>query len=162
MKVRLEQYELIGATNVGIQRNANSISQGHKLLYDADPENTWQIHAEGACGECAFAKGMNWYWDMSVNTFKKADVNGVHVRTRSKDFHELIIRRNESGIFALVKGIAPTYKIFGWFDSQHVRDEWLHNHGDKGLAYFVPMKELYPIETIPDKAAMERAARLVA
>lgn len=147
-KVTLNEEELIHAGLTGVRRQASSLTRNYKDQHGANISKGWQLHVEGACGELAFAKAMNWFWNGSVNTFKLPDVGNVQIRTRSEDHYELIIRKTETGIFVLVTGIAPSYKVHGWFNALHVRDEWIKDYGGREKAYFVPQKELYPLETL--------------
>ena len=148
MIIRLNENELIMAANVGVRRQAASLQKNLRDMHGADPSKGWLLHIEGACGELAFAKAMNWFWNGSVNTFKLPDVGNVQVRTRSKDNYELIIRKNDTGVFVLVTGVAPRYEVHGWFNTLHVRDEWLKDHGGREKAFFVPQAELYPLATL--------------
>lgn len=155
MIVILKEYELMMAASVAVRRQVTSLVKGYKNKYGAKEEEAWQIAVEGACGECAFARAMNWYWDGSENTFKRPDVGNIQVRTRCVNprkrynfDHELYIRPGEVGTFALVTGIAPRYEVHGWFNALEVRDEWLRKHGGRPEAYFIPNKFLHPLETL--------------
>lgn len=148
MIITLTESELLLASSVGARRQAIAVIRGFADKYGSKRDCAWQNHIEGACGEMAFAKAMGWYWDGGVNTFKRPDVGQVQVRTRSKDDYELIIRKKEFGVYVLVTGLAPKYKIRGWFKSDDVREEWLKDHGGREAAYFIPTDKLYPIETI--------------
>ena len=148
MNIKLTENELIMAANVGVRRQSASLAKNLKDKHGASISKGWQLHIEGACGELAFAKAMNWFWNGSVNTFKLPDVGNVQVRTRSEAHYELIIRKGDAGIFVLVTGTAPEYKVHGWFNSLHVRDEWIKDHGGREKAFFVPQNELYPLTTL--------------
>ena len=148
MIIKLNENELMMAANVGVRRQVEALSKGLKNQHGALASKVWQNHIEGACGELAFAKAMNWYWNGSVNTFKLPDVGNAQVRTRSSHSFELIIRKNDTGIFVLVTGMAPQYKVHGWFDSKDVKSIWLQDYGGREKAYFVPQAELHPLESL--------------
>jgi hypothetical protein len=110
------------------------------------------MHIEGAGGECAVAKALKLYWSGSVDTFKReGDVGDLEVRTRSEDWHELLIRPDDpSAIYVLVVGKIPHFRLVGWIHSSVAkqRNDWLKPHGGRPPAYFVPQSELRPIEEL--------------
>lgn len=144
--VSLCWYEEAVAKEVGKRRQEESLKEGkpdaHGFL-----GNGLQIHVEGACGEMAFAKWSGRYWSCSVNTYKDGgDVGKIQVRTRSKSWYELIVRKNarDDDLFVLVtrqpdRDQQPTFDIVGWYFARDAKQErWLQTHGDRPAAYFVP------------------------
>ena len=152
MNISLDASELVMAANVGVRRHAQALMKKFTDKHGAKEDNGWQLHIEGACGELAFAKAMNWHWSGSLYTFKNPDVGEIQVRTRSKHEYDLIIRKGEVGTYVLVTGLAPRYTVHGWFNALNVRDEWLKKHGNREEAWFIPKSELHPITTLSSNA----------
>lgn len=152
-QVSLEKYELQLASHVGCQRHVEAICADLQDRYGAD-KGGWNLHIEGACGELAFAKLLNIYWNGSINTFGLGgDVGDIQVRTRSRHDYELIVRAKDrdGDAFVLVTGVAPNYVVRGWlFGQEAKRDEWLNAHGGRTPSWFIPHKELHPIFELGD------------
>ena len=132
------------ATEVGVRRQIASLRKGSPDKHGYEGEG-WNIHIEGACGEMAFAKAMNIYWDGSVNTYHHPDVGGWQVRTRSRDGYELLVRENDADDtpFVHVTGRCPVYVIHGWILGREAKQSrWLKTYGDRPPAYFVPVSSL--------------------
>jgi hypothetical protein len=151
MVVKLSQREMIIAAQVGAMRHISSLAKGLRDKHGCKLDAGWQVHIEGACGEMAFAKGIGLYWDAGVDTFKAPDVGLIQVRTRSKDYYELIVRKDDPDeIFVLVTGTAPCYTIRGWMNGKDAKQEkWLKGHGGREEAYFVPQSALSGINSLP-------------
>ena len=152
MKVSLTVSELLMAANIGIKRHMEALKKGLPDKHGFDGQNGWTVHIEGAAGELAVAKALNVYWAGTVNTFKTgADVGSLHVRTRSKDNYELLVRDNDldDGIFIHVTGLAPHYNVVGYLLAAEAKNKkWLREHGDRPAAYFVPNDQLKNIEDL--------------
>jgi hypothetical protein len=135
---------------VGLKRNVSSTIQAHRLKHGIKKEDCWFVHVEGACGECAVAKHLGIYWDLSVDKFKVPDVGFVHVRTTKHDNGRLIIRKDDlPGPYVLLTGMAPKLNLRGWFRSEDVREEMLTNFGnDREKVYGITQDKLYPINTL--------------
>jgi len=129
---------------VGVMRHVSALSRQVEDKHGGKGDMAWQYHLEGACGEMAFAKAVGWYYDSSVDTFKRPDVGPVYVRTRSRHSYELIVRKGDpSGVYVLVTGQAPGYVVRGWIHSDQAKDgAFLQEYGGREEAYFVPQKAL--------------------
>lgn len=150
MQVNLEWFEVSRAALVGVSRNVEALRKG---LQNSRPtsENEWHIHILGALGECAFAKATGRYWSGSVNTFKSGGDIGknIQVRTRSKHCYDLIVREGDKDcdVFVLVTGGPHEYEIRGWMSAEEAKqDKYRANYGQYGEAFFVPAKDLHPID----------------
>jgi len=150
MQVNLEWFEVSRAALVGVSRNVEALRKG---LQNSRPtnENEWHIHILGALGECAFAKATGRYWSGSVNTFKSGGDIGknIQVRTRSKHCYDLIVREGDKDgdVFVLVTGGPHEYEIRGWMSAEEAKqDRYRANYGQYGEAFFVPAKDLHPID----------------
>jgi hypothetical protein len=145
-EVVLNEHELDLAGGVGVRRQVSALAAGRKDRHGMKPEDGWKVHVEGACGELAVAKYLGKYWDGSVDTFRRLpDLGNVEIRTRSKHYYELIIRRDDDPekFYVLVTGIAPRYRVRGWIKGADARNsDWLRSHGNREEAWFVPTSQL--------------------
>lgn len=159
IRVQLSWFELAMASEVGRLRRLASIKRGHQHRHGASGAG-WTECIEGACGEMAFSKAMNWYWDGSVNTYKRQDVGGCQVRTLSQDWYDLIVREDDADDepFVLVTGIAPNYLVHGWILGRDARtQEWFRSPNDRPPAWFVPQAALRPMAELPGQAVLTGA-----
>ena len=152
MNIVLEDYEMVQGANTGSLRHIASIKKGYKNKIKL--ESSWNTHIEGACGEIAVSKAFGKYWGGSINTFKRGgDVDSTkwEVRTRSKHNYDLILRNDDpqDRIYFLVTGLCPNYEIKGWIKGNDgMKQEYLHDHGNYGEAYFVPQEHLNNIKDL--------------
>lgn len=155
MEIKLEKYEIELGTFVGNKRYEEAILQNKKDSYGfkKSPEESRQIHIDGAIGEVAFAKAMNWFYSGSVNTYKNGgDVGAIQVRTRSKHSYDLIVRNNDrdNDIFVLVTGcISDNYIIHGWIIAKDAKNQkFSKSYGNRPSAYFVTKEYLRSIKSL--------------
>lgn len=145
VEVTLTWFEAARAAEVGVQRQIQALARNLPDAFGYEGDG-WAAHIEGAAGEMALAKAMNWYWGGTVNTFKHGgDVGNVQVRTRTRDHYELIVRDNDrdDDVFYLVTGTVPTFRVVGWILGKDAkRPEFSHMHGGRPAAYFVPHNAL--------------------
>ena len=100
-------------------------------------------------GELALSKFLNVYCS-GKGGFRMPDVDEVDVRTRSKDFYELILHPDDPDdrIFWLVTGFNGTYKIRGWIKAkdgkkdEYWNDPYKKKFGKSRPAFFVPHSAL--------------------
>jgi len=89
-----------------------------------------------------------------VNTFKSlADlVSDVEVRTRSKDYYDLLVRADDqdSKRFVLVIRKGPkSFEVIGWIKAKEAKQEqWIKTYGNRPPAYFVPKSALKDIKEL--------------
>lgn len=146
-QVTLSPSEVVMAATIGAMRQAESMKLGLKPANGfKDYESPLSIHIEGACGEIAYCKARNLFFEGRINTFKDADVGtNVQIRTRSRHDYDLIVRENDgdADYFILLTGVCPTYTIHGYIQGKDAKQErWLRNYGNRAAAYFVPKEEL--------------------
>lgn len=149
IEVSLSKMEALMAVNVGLMRHFSSLFAGRADKHGA--REAWDLHIEGACGELAVAKVTGAYWDAAIDVFKRPDVGGLQVRTRSRHDYELIVRVNDrdSDRFVLVTGRCPRYVIRGFIVGADAKQQrWLKAHGDREEAYFVPHDALTPLTAL--------------
>lgn len=117
-----------------------------------------EAHRVGALGEMAVAA---WLYgdgehDLTVNTFRtESDLpDGIEVRTRTRTFHELYIRRDDDPncAWVLVSQAGSAWWLRGWiWGFEAAREEWLKDYGGREAAYFIPHAALYPMELLCER-----------
>jgi hypothetical protein len=145
----------------------------------------WIENIEGAAGEIAFCKFMDWYFSMSVDTFRiTADVKNVEVKTRIASLHkrgcapdkiEMFVKEKEiadspSRIFALVVSDAtateiPVYHMVGWIEGAKAKEVGRFDnlgHADYLGAYFVSQHKLTPFTDDPARGIPTGVAEFTA
>lgn len=153
-EVTLTWHELEVAAMTGCARQIQAARQGMQekgRRGRAGAEQNWSEHILGACGEMAFAKARNIYFDHSVDSFKRPDVGAAQVRTRSRPDYELIVQpdANDDDWYVLVLPVRLpcTFRIVGCIKARDAkREEWLKTHGGFQPAYFVPHSALRPLQ----------------
>jgi hypothetical protein len=136
---------MMTAAQVGIMRQVKSIKEGRRDRYGAAMGNGWQLHIEGAMGECAVAKVLGIYWSGSVNNFDGPDVGMLEVRTTDGHANRLILhdRDNDDAIFVLVTGVNGVYEVRGYISGRDGKlPEYLDDPIGGRQAYFVPQDKL--------------------
>lgn len=142
MIVKLTPPQIMQGAFVGVMRQVSNLKRARKPRYGADAEPDWQLHCEGALGEMALALHLNCFWDGAVNNLL-AHGWPAAARTRSQDWHDLIIHPDDSDsdAFYLLTGQNGIYNIRGWiFGRDGKRDEWWK--GPSMPAFFVPQSAL--------------------
>lgn len=151
--ISLTQAECSLAARVGSARQISALFKGLRDAPAFKPgDDPWRCHIEGAAGELAVCKAMNWYWSASVDTFKHgADAGIVQVRTRSQHDYDLIVREDDDmlDLFVLVTGVMPVYRIRGWIRAGDAMQlEWRKDYGGRGAAWFVPAASLHSMDEL--------------
>jgi hypothetical protein len=159
--VKLTWYEVSTAIHLVGLRHTESLRKGleHKYGYKG---RDMQDNLYGMLGEIAFAKAIDKYFPMTVNTFKEADIGKVwQIRTvGSNKNRDLIVRPSDATghKYALVEveKINPTasYKatIHGWIEGVNAKDnKYLSDfgHPERPKAFQIPQKDLRPTSWMP-------------
>lgn len=153
--VTLTWYEFADCVGVGVLRFAAS------NLAQLNPATTYERgwlerladEIVGACGERAWCKYRQTYWDASVNTFHRVpDAPGsVEVRSTRRGDGCLILRDNDAPErwYVLVTGEPPTLTIRGYIRGADARTPRFQRnpHGHRP-AYFVPQAALRPVAAV--------------
>lgn len=150
--IKLTGAEMQMAALVGTQRQLESLKLGHKHMYGAKNEDSWQMNIEGALGECALAKHLGVYW--SKGAVGAPDVGEVDVRTTTHQDGRLILhdRDHDNRKYYLLTGINGEYVIRGWMwgkdgkNAKYKQDP----QGTNRWAYFVPQADLQD-SLVPEK-----------
>ena len=159
MIVNLAWHEYFAAAVVGMLSKTQSIHKQHqdgygatmssKPIYDAG----WAVIS--AASEIAAAKGLNRYWDYSVNTYTRSDLQELEVKCQmhytqdpAKDANYLIIRPGYSDLQKSLLVICHThtkYELAGYIHgSEAKRDDWVAKVGNRPFFYKVPIDQLRP------------------
>jgi hypothetical protein len=158
MIIELTKEEFAYAAQIGRLRQEEALRKNLPDKYGFDGVGGLAVHVEGAAGELAVAKALNITWDATVNTFKSlADlVSNIEVRTRSKDYYDLLVRSDDKdeSLFVLVTRKSPrTFDVVGWIKAKDAKQEqWVKTHGNRPPAYFVPKTVLQNMESCPVKS----------
>jgi len=150
-KVRLTKSAAFMAAQVGVMRRVSNRCKGLAGRYGADESISWNEDCEAGGGEKAVASYFGLYHDGSLGNFKAADVGELQVRTRLKDWYDLIVHPEdkEEDIFILVTGLLPNYVLRGWLYGYEARQEeyWDDPAGGRP-AFFVPQADLRDIRSL--------------
>jgi hypothetical protein len=118
---------------VGVLRNIVNVMVGRRPAYGLDPERPgWHEHVLGAPGELVTAKWRCIPWSGTIGMLdaQAGDVDGLGVRTRAQDWHELLIQRDDADdrrfvlvvpVGAYVPGISRRWRIVGWMDGAEAK-----------------------------------------
>ena len=140
-------------------RRIVSLQKGLKEKHGNDGSRGWDDNIEGACGECAFAKAMNLYWDGSINRFSAGGDVGerYQIRTLKCHHYDLLVRPGDADEkpYILVTGRSGKYQVHGWaWGREAKREEWLEAKGGREPAYWMPQSELRPLEEMVTERGM--------
>lgn len=154
MLIQLTPSEMFMAAQVGVMRQVENVKAGRVPAHGCGDANNWQIHCEGAMGECALAKALGIYWT-GKGRLRAPDVGEVDVRTTEIPSGRLILHKEDPDdrAFYLLIGVNGRYEVKRWcYGREGKKDEFWEDPTGKGRwAYFVPQSELRRI-------AIERAA----
>ncbi len=158
--VMLKYSEVFIAAVAGCMRQIQNLKKGRAPRYGAGNENDWQLHIEGCLGELVIAKWLGAHWS-GKGTLRAPDVGRVDVRTRSKQWHDLILHPEDPDdrAFWLVCGGNGKYSIKGWILARDGKKAlyWKDPAGDRP-AYFVPQESLQsPHNPMPATKIMQEA-----
>lgn len=160
--VTLSADDIAAALHLATDRLVDSLRNGRRdaVWEKSDTLAELQPHFIGACGELAVAKLLWLYPRFGVRQFSggqadlKAAPDGVdiEVRARTKPSYELKVTKKDvpERAYVLVRGLPPTLDVVGWaWGCDVMKAEYLRDFGNRGVeAYFVPDKELRPMEEL--------------
>jgi len=142
--IELDEWEMLLAAHAGIMRQVENLKRNRTPHYGAKNTNDWQLHIEGCMGEFALAKFLNIRWS-GKGRLRAPDVGDVDVRTRSRDFYELILHPNDPDdrVFWLLCGVNGRYTVKGWIRGRDGKKQEFWKDPAKGRpAFFVPHSAL--------------------
>ena len=163
MIVELTWHEYYAAALVGMLRKTQSIHRKHQDGYGATMsskpvyDSGWAVVS--AASEMAAAKGLNRYWDFSVNTYTQSDLHEIEVKCQmhytqdpAKDANYLIIRPNYSDLqkYLLVICHGHTkYELAGYIHGSEAKNtEYVTSGGNRPWFYKVPIDKLKPAKEL--------------
>ena len=163
MIIKLSWYEYFAAAVIGMLRKSMSIARQHQDKHGADMSSKpvfdagWAIIS--AASEIAAAKGLNRYWDFSVNTYKDPDLHELEIKCQmhhsqdpAKDQNYLIIRPEFNDLqkyMLVVCRSHTTYELAGYIHgSEAKRAEWKAQVGSRPWFYKVPIEALSPAKEL--------------
>jgi hypothetical protein len=159
-KVLLGPKVIAHAEALGTARHNQSVGKGHKGAHGGPSggQASLDIHIAGAYGECAFALWRGVDLPTHVGVFSVPDFEpNIAIRTRRKDYYEVYRRRTEPKEWRYVlitlrrqrQTRAPIGILRGWIPGADMeRDEWIQDYGGLEPAWFVPTKELHPMDAL--------------
>lgn len=161
MIVTLTWAEMMLAYGVAAQRRIMNMKNGIAGKYGApEGDGSEELDIVSTRGEMAVAKGLNLFWSGSVGDYGAVDVGGlVEVRTRTKNWHSLIVHPNDKDDmpFVLVDASnTPNMRLVGWLYGRDGKNErfWDDPSRKNRPAYFIPQESLRPmselVELIPE------------
>ena len=155
-RVFLDNQEILDGVKLGLEWclkgiNRNSIPRSpwggkKQLTMEQRKILAYCSNIIGACGEIALSKFLDYPWKPKVDVFQTViDVGMIECRTRTEDWHDLIIRPNDKNDrpYALVIGGFTSFRIVGWiFGENGKQQKWWKNPDGGEYAFFVPQNEL--------------------
>lgn len=151
IEITLTASEIRMAATVGIERQMSALKRNLKNANGYNGKDVWDKHIKGALGELAVAKHLGVFYRGDVDTFKKPDVGAFQIRYTQMDPPALIIRPgdNDDEKFICVTGDAPTLQVHGWILAKEGKNKkWSKAPNGRPPAYFIPLDQLHPMETI--------------
>lgn len=162
MNVILTWAEMLTAYHIASQRRIMNMKKGLAGKYGApEKEGSEELDIVSTRGEMAVAKGLNLYWSGSVGDYGAVDVGGcVEVRTRTKDWHALIVHPEDkdNAPYVLVDASKmPTFRLVGWLYGKDGKADkfWSDPSGKNRPAFFVDQRFLRPIQELTDMLSKE-------
>lgn len=140
--VTLTWAELLQAAYGGVHRRIRRLRKGSQPRYGYDGTDPWGQDIESVAAEMAAAKWRGSYYADSGKLDYSGDIDvGVQVRHTARPDGRLIAHRedDDSHLFILVRGTAPTFEIVGQIlGAAAKRVEWWTDPGTGRPAFFVP------------------------
>lgn len=151
MLVTLSTDEITMGTALATHRVIDAIRL-HRQNNHGFKENGWTENIEGYLSEMVVAKAFGIYYSAGQGKgFKGADVGDtIQVRWAKQSTYRLIVREADSSAYTyvLVTGHAPDYNIRGFISGSKAKHPVYFEtpDNDRPGAYFIPQKNLSPIE----------------
>ncbi len=165
--VTLSSLEIREGAILGIDRRIDCIKKDIKqrvVRGDERPELWWGQDIEAELAQKVVAKYGNFYYEPRVGDLQCQDI-GKHIGVRHSlcdTAHLRILPNDKPGLFVLVTGSAPRYRVAGCFSSFIAKKTYPLGLGptSKGApAHWVPQGDLHPFP--PRRMWMHRKNPLV-
>lgn len=151
--ITLTKVEVEIGVRIGVMRHLNALREGRKDAHglNGDP---WEFHIQGACAEMASYKAIKYYWSPTIDVRKELGGDGgpYEVRRRSHQKHDHLIRPDDlvDPPHILACGSLPKFRVVGWILGKDARrDEWWHDYGNRGFAWWPPQADLHDLAELP-------------
>ena len=155
MNVKLTWWEMLTAYHIASQRRVMNMQKGLAGRYGApEKEGSEELDIVSTRGEMAVAKGLNLYWSGSVGDYGATDVGGiVEVRTRTKDWHALIVHpqdKDEAPYVLVDASQTPVFRLVGWVYGKEGKQQkfWSDPSGKNRPAFFIDQVHLRPMDEL--------------
>jgi hypothetical protein len=152
INIKLRYSEALLAAVVGIIRQLEDLLKDRIPTQGATAFDCWGYHIGGAMGEMAVAKWLNVFWSGKLGILTPGDVGDFEVRTRSGDWHDLIIYEKDlsNSKFIHVTGHKFVYTIHGWIYGHEgqKKEYWSDPTKKNRWAFFVPQANLRDLDTL--------------
>jgi hypothetical protein len=152
--VRLSWAELTAAAHAGVLARVAAICRQQSPAAGLDPRDPgWNCSISGAIAEFVVAKALDRFAkigaapDYTGDTYRGHEVRGTPLPDGC-----LILRPGDRAAapYVLVTGAPPEFQIRGWlYGHEGKQDRYRRNGGDRAPAFFIPIGDLHPIETLP-------------
>ncbi len=153
--VKLSEKDLDWAFEVGDERWQDCVDNDRKTRHGNEQKDARFDDRIGAAGELAFARLNKLKWPAHVGKFLSAnkteadrDVPPFEVRTRTENWHELMLRKTDilAPYVMVIHQREAFFKIIGMIMMSEVRKRheefWGLKTGIREPAFFVPQKQL--------------------
>jgi len=157
MKVVLTENEIILAATHGTWRRIRALTRGgSKHLIQYKNPNPWDMDIEAAGAEMACSRVFNVYW--AGTEFRASADLGEDREVKHTKHNDgcLVMQKDDPDHyrFILVTGQIPVFHIRGWSLVRDGKKEkyWRNLQSPKTPAFFVPQKDLLPIEMLLEEA----------
>jgi hypothetical protein len=166
VNVELTYDELTRWAHEGVNRRISAMEAKRRGAHGFDRQaEAWQIDVEGMLAEAAVAKALNvWFAPVTgkLDTQLGDVLPGVQVRSTrygydrtDKGFLLLHKTDNDSDRFVLVCGAYGKYRIAGWIEAGHAKDEKLWKCYRERWAFWVPQSWLKPFDPEEFRAGLD-------
>lgn len=158
--VTLTWPEMCLASQAGMMRQIMNMRYSAQSKYggpESENEGAWEGNIISTQGEMATAKCLNLFWSGTVGLYGSVDVGGekgVEVRTRRKNWHELILHpadKDDHPHVLVTAEDAPLFHLVGWIYGRDGKQQqfWKDPAGGRA-AFFVPQEELRPLHELKE------------
>ena len=164
--IEFTPVEMQSIAYYGVDRRIDSLAKKRKGAHGFDREyEAWSIDIEGCMGEAAVAAGLGVVYAPVIGTLdtERGDVvHGVQVRTTRYGFDRagvgcLLLHDSDSDSdrFVLACGSNGTYRLAGWIQGIHGKQQAFIKHNKGRWAYWVPQSALQPFSSLAKQLSRE-------